>query len=219
MNSNNKIIEFPEPLLDNLDTIDRNAVIERYVTFAPVYNYSVHKWGYKAPELCARLLNQHTSSRNIRILDAGCGTGLVGKALTELSYTDITGIDLSPDMLSIASVTKYYQRLDQHDLTVIPYPYDENSFHAILCIGVLSLISDPLPVFTEFHRLLQSDGYMIFTQRDNLYTKYNYDAILKQLELKKLIQLIMMSEPTNYLPDRDNFSHRKLITFIYKILK
>jgi hypothetical protein len=66
-------------------------------------------------------------------------------------------------------------------------------------------LQDPLPVFSEFHRLLQPNGYMIFTQRENLYTQYDYQKVLEQLEAKELIKLIMMSEPTNYLPNRKNY--------------
>ncbi|KPA16887.1 SAM-dependent methlyltransferase [Candidatus Magnetomorum sp. HK-1] len=215
----NKKQEFKEPLLDNLDTIDSKGVIERYVEFAPVYNYSVHQWGYEAPIEAAQHLKHHLPLATTKIFDAGCGTGLVGKALADLAYTEIIGMDLSPDMLAIAQKTSYYKKLEQHDLTKIPYPFDDNSFEAIMSIGVLSLIKDPMPVFSEFHRLIQANGYMIFTQRDNLYIKYNYDVVLKELESEGLICPILISEPKNYLPNRENFSHRKLITYIYQVIK
>lgn len=211
--------EFQEPLLDNLDDINSKDIVSRYIKFAPVYNHSVKQWGYKTPQLAAQYLKQYLPSTASNILDAGCGTGLVGNELAKLGYTEIIGIDISLEMLALAKETAQYKKLEQHDLTKIPYPFPDNSFAAITSIGVLSLIKDPLPVFSEFHRLLQPNGYMIFTQRENLYTQYDYQKVLEQLEAKELIKLIMMSEPTNYLPNRKNYSERKLLTFIYKVLK
>ena len=48
---------------------------------------------------------------DITILDAGCGTGLVGVALASAGYTTIDGIDLSPRMVEQANRRGVYREL------------------------------------------------------------------------------------------------------------
>ncbi|MEJ2307523.1 MAG: methyltransferase domain-containing protein [candidate division WOR-3 bacterium] len=64
--------------------------------------------------------------RNDKILEVGCGTGRVIKYLLEKGLTNITGIDISENMLSIArgKLDKYLKSkslaLKKHDLSATP---------------------------------------------------------------------------------------------------
>ena len=49
----------------------------------------------------ASLLNKHAIDKKINILDAGCGTGLVGKELKKYGYSNLTGVDFSQSMLDL----------------------------------------------------------------------------------------------------------------------
>ena len=57
---------------------------------------------YRAPAAAADLLHASLAGKTVRILDAGCGTGLVGEALTGLGYQNLTGADYWTDMLEHA---------------------------------------------------------------------------------------------------------------------
>ncbi|OAD21996.1 Methyltransferase type 11 domain protein, partial [Candidatus Thiomargarita nelsonii] len=140
-------------------------VVERYTQFAPVYDQSVNDWGYQCYRTAAHAM-QHYIATNQPILDAGCGTGLVGQALAELGYEDLTGIDISPDMLDHAKKTGHYRQIQLQDLSQLPYAFADNCFAAISCIGVFSLIADPSPVLQEFRRLVCPQGYLVFTQQE-----------------------------------------------------
>ena len=72
---------------------------------------------YKAPPLIAQTILQHLApsdkdndfiTPSVKILDAGCGTGLVGIYLAKLGAKQVDGIDLSPGMLEIARKTGAY---------------------------------------------------------------------------------------------------------------
>mgnify|MGYP002860822713 CR=1 FL=1 len=83
---------------------DRKAILERvvyaknpaeladaYAEWAKDYDADlVDKMGYEAPFEAAALLQGQLGSTDSKILDAGCGTGLVGKALHALGYTAIS---------------------------------------------------------------------------------------------------------------------------------
>lgn len=59
-------------------------------------------WWYRALQhLVARALAKHPRGREIRILDAGCGTGGLIQFLRERGYSHIFGFDVSPEALAI----------------------------------------------------------------------------------------------------------------------
>jgi len=73
------------------------------------------------------------------VLDAGCGTGLVGLSLKARSIDEIVGIDLSPDSIKLAEQTGAYARLHRVDSTRgcrLP------AFGAAVYTGVLSYVPD-----------------------------------------------------------------------------
>jgi len=70
--------------------------------------------GYVADAEACRLFISLVTDRQARILDAGCGTGLVGRRLKQAGYTDIHGNDYSEKMLDEARATDTYQSLEQH---------------------------------------------------------------------------------------------------------
>ena len=58
---------------------------------------------------------------NLTIVDAGCGTGLIGVELARHGYRTIDGVDLSPAMVERARQRNVYRDLeDDFDLGVPP---------------------------------------------------------------------------------------------------
>lgn len=193
-------------------------VVERYTQFAPVYNQSVDDWGYQCYRTSANAL-QHYVPVDQPVLDAGCGTGLVGQALASLGYNDITGIDISPDMLEQATATGHYQQVQLQDLSQLPYPLADNQFAAVTCVGVFSLIADPTSVLREFCRLVRPQGYLVFTQQEVLFEQYGYADILRGFEERAQLRRESVSAPVVYLPKREGYADRKVIYCIYQVLK
>src|SRR5271165_2568562 len=73
-----------------------------YALWARAYDRDVMAMGYMSPTLVAAMTARHVPHA-ARLLDAGCGTGLLGTALKPLGYTDLIGIDMNEAMLAIAS--------------------------------------------------------------------------------------------------------------------
>ena len=44
-----------------------------------------------------------------KILDVGCGTGLIGKLISQQGYTNITGVDATEKFVNAAKETGLYQ--------------------------------------------------------------------------------------------------------------
>ena len=76
---------------------DIAAVAERYDTWAETYDDDIRSWSYTAPEVVAEIVVTRMPDVT-SVLDAGCGTGLVGHALRAAGFLgEIHGIDLSEE--------------------------------------------------------------------------------------------------------------------------
>ena len=78
------------------------------------YNKDMVVWNYEAPKNTAFLFNKHAMDKKINIIDAGCGTGLVGKELKKYGFNNLTGVDFSQDMLDLIP-TEIYHTVDLID--------------------------------------------------------------------------------------------------------
>ena len=85
---------------------DPQNVKQFYADWAQKYNQDVNSAEYSGPVIAAKLLNQHLSEKKARILDAGCGTGLVGVELQRLDYIHVDGFDLSLEMAELATASR-----------------------------------------------------------------------------------------------------------------
>ncbi len=99
--------------------------------------------------------------KNARILDAGCAEGYLLEALSRVGYKNLTGVDLSENMLEIArkrlpSDTK----LIRADILSWIEDTKSNSFDVIFFNQVLEHIprEDTIKVLREFYRILALNG-------------------------------------------------------------
>ena len=58
--------------------------------------------GYLDPEQISTVIQEMNLIQNSKVLDIGCGTGLLGKNLKNLGFNEVHGIDASNGMLSRA---------------------------------------------------------------------------------------------------------------------
>lgn len=117
----------PEPLIDEPP---------------PGYNW---RWNWlTAYHFCT---GQKPRSPNIRILDAGCGTGVGTEYLVHLnSQASVVGIDLSSGALEVAKERcrrSGANRVEFHQLSLYDVDKLPGEFDLINCVGVLHHLSDP----------------------------------------------------------------------------
>lgn len=92
--------------------------LDIYEDWAPTYEDNLQRdYGYIAPRIAADALAAHCGDRDGRILDLGCGTGLVGQELNARGFRHIDGLDISPAMLEQARRKGIYGELLQRDMT------------------------------------------------------------------------------------------------------
>ena len=197
---------------------DSTAIKSYYDEWAETYDATLSSWNYQAPEDAADALCKHLKP-GANVLDVGCGTGLFGQAMSGRLDCVIEGIDISAGSLEITKGKGGYGRLHCHDLQVTPLPVPDDGFDAVACVGVMTYIKDEPSLLADLCRVVRPGGYILFTQRDDLWAERNFDSILEDFEHRKLWTPLKISQAKPYLPENDDFSDRiRVIQVICRVM-
>lgn len=125
----------------------------------PGYNW---RWNWVAAyNFC---MGQKPQREDIRILDAGCGTGVGTEYLVHLNpEASVVGIDLSAAALSIASERcrrSGASRVEFHHLSLYDAEQLDGEFDLINCVGVLHHLPDPIRGIQSMAAKLAPGGLM-----------------------------------------------------------
>ena len=93
------------------DAKGKDEVAALYDRWAESYDADMAKFGYRHPAIGLALLCRHLPRGASPLLDAGCGTGLVGEWLGIAGYPEVDGLDLSEGMLKAAAKKSVYRAL------------------------------------------------------------------------------------------------------------
>ena len=158
----------------------KQELAEAYNEWAMRYDTDlVDEMGYVAPIHAAELFHKHLAE-SVKILDAGCGTGLVGECLRQMGYTDITGLDYSADMLQQAEKKKVYTALLQGDLNNL-HEIENNKYDGIISVGTFTSGHVGPEALNELVRVSRPGGIICFTVRDSAWEEDKYDAAITSM--------------------------------------
>lgn len=104
-----------------------------------------------------------------KVLDIGCGTGLLAYDMAQQVGEDgeILGLDLSEDMLQFAHkrcADMPQARFNQGDCLSLPVAADH--FDAVVCTQVLLYVDQVNDALKEFHRVLKPGGRLVVLETD-----------------------------------------------------
>jgi len=144
--------------------------------------------GYPDPKFCAKYVQKFVKKNEqnpeeVKIIDFGCGTGLVGKYLAGAGYKHIVGLDISPNMLEEASVKGVYKELHEHTLgepSEFPDKF-KNKFDYVVCCGLVNNNYMDYLLFEEMLLSVKKGGYVVFAARYSFMGHYWYDKIIKEM--------------------------------------
>ncbi|KAK3216399.1 hypothetical protein GRF29_8g3162040 [Pseudopithomyces chartarum] len=162
-----------------------------YDQWASSYDADMQKWSFTAPRIVAQLAQKYLeiSPADATVVDAGCGSGLVGTELAKLGFKTVDGLDLSDGMLKVARNSGAYRDLNIADLTQRLEAKD-GAYDALVCSGTFThghLGPEPLP---EFTRIVKAGGILVITVLETFWKEGNFEDVVKKLEGDGIVQVL-----------------------------
>ena len=202
--------------------------------FKPLHQINPLKVGF---------INERANLVGIKVLDVGCGGGILAEALSKLG-AQVTGIDASEQTIGVAqnhsnavgSDVSYYQTTIEEFIANKP----EEKFDVITCLEMLEHVPSPGEIIKTCSTILKDDGDIFFstinrTPRSYLFAivgaeyilnllpkgTHDYQKFIKPSELAKWIRDARLSQietiGLSYNPITDNYWLGKDIQVNYMV--
>jgi predicted TPR repeat methyltransferase len=122
----------------------------------------VEQLGYCVPLLVRQRLQALGLGPFPRVLDLGCGTGLTGGALRDMAE-DITGVDLSENMVEVAHDKDLYETLYVAEAVDFLDDNEDEPFDLVTATDVLPYLGALEPLFFGAADNLVHGGHFVFS--------------------------------------------------------
>lgn len=124
------------------------------------FNGLAYGWDQKEPHSQNEIfdfINEHAGlKRGMRVLDLGCGTGIISEPIYKITGEKVTAIDVSDKMIAIAKATRDPIATDffVEDF----YNFEHEPFDAIVCFNAFPHFSDMAGFVNKACSLLKDGG-------------------------------------------------------------
>ncbi|KAJ7370425.1 Methyltransferase domain [Desmophyllum pertusum] len=151
----------------------------------------------------------------IKIMDAGAGTGKIGVELKKLGYTNVQALDISQEMLNEAKKKNAYNKfictpLSEQRIQEI----ETGEFDAVICAGTLIKAHVKSSALVEIIRMVKIGGLICFTLRYNEVADYQ-DMMLELENTRRWESISKKKVPHFTAGDMP----KEAEAFLYKVLK
>jgi predicted TPR repeat methyltransferase len=134
---------------------------QHFDAFAEEFDTTLGALGYRSPELVAQLLEREVGGAKLELLDAGCGTGLLGP-LVRTRASKLVGLDLSSKMLEKAAARGAYDELVHGEIGAYLASHPRE-FDIVTIVDTLVYFGELESVFDRVAQALRPGGRFVFT--------------------------------------------------------
>ena len=164
------------------------------------YDQDMIDWKYSGPKETVEVFKKYAKNKDIKIYDAGCGTGLVGVELKKFGYNKYDGVDLSQKLLDLVP-KNLYQNLSKANLNK-PIDLNDNTYDAVICVGTFTFGHVKPKALDEFIRITKNRGLICFTINEGIHEEYGFDKKIEELEAQNKWKKIEFFK-SNYIASKD----------------
>ncbi len=157
--------------IDSAEVKQFNALAEQWWDesgpLKPLHRLNPVRLGYLKKHICENFKRDEASFspfKGLRMLDVGCGGGLVTEPLCRLG-ADITGIDAGAENIKIAK-----EHAKQHDLSIdyLATPVERlastgKTFDIVTALEIVEHVADPDLFITACCKLVKKNGLLVFS--------------------------------------------------------
>jgi len=123
-----------------------------------------------------------------RILDIGCGPGIICQLASEKKgVTDVHGLDLQDDALTAAQLNVKSDRVRFHCGFAEELPFEDGYFNTAVMGEVLEHVYDEKKAVREAYRILQHRGVIIVTVPNDRRLSFCHIRIFSEKALARLL--------------------------------
>ncbi len=150
----------------------------------------------------SEFLSIDLTDKSIRIMDVGCGTGLMGKTLVEHGYTNIDGCDISLEMVQEADKLGIYKALTADiDINQPINPDWKDAYDVSMSVGVFTPGHVDPQALNQLIDMTKTGGLILVSTRLAYYDSTNYQQVSDQLQAEKKIKLLKVDKDKPYTDD------------------
>lgn len=187
---------------------DVDRLTHFYSGWASSYDLDVCREEYCGPtvvaELAGTVQTAYLASERtaIAILDAGCGTGLVGGELERLGFRLIDGIDLSEEMAEKARQTRVYRHVQGDvDLNGPLSDHASASYDITICCGVFTLGHIRPDALRELARVTRPNGFIIVSTRKSYAEATSFENEVRRLQDEGVLETVQCLNDGKYIAE------------------
>ena len=178
-----------------------DEVAALYDGWAATYEGEMASAGYRHPSIGVALLARYLPRGLGPVLDAGCGTGLVGQWLGILGYPGVEGLDISEGMLAVARGKACYSAL--HCLALGgALPFADGAFAGVISVGVFTTGHVGVEGLDELVRICRVGGVIVLTVKMAIWDA-GFAARVAELAS---VEIVEQTEPYVSMPGEDGTS-------------
>jgi len=141
---------------------NNKEMMRLYSEWAKEYDTYIYNMEYSGPRKSAERVDQLNPDRNIRIMDAACGTGLTGVQLRSFGYKNVDALDGCPQMIEQAKKKHVYDNITCCMMGEDRLPFDDATYDITMSCGACHLGHIPGVALLELSRITKPGGYMVF---------------------------------------------------------
>lgn len=160
-------------------------------------------------EWCNRVAQAAHIQPGQRVLDVGCGTGILARTLAERvgPEGEVVGLDINEGMLAVAR--QKAPKIEWRSGPAEALPFEDNSFDAVVSQFSLMFFEDRSAALKEMVRVLRPDGRLVVAVWDSLENTPGYAA------MTDLLQRLFGDEAANALRAPFNLGDTSLLKSIF----
>lgn len=116
-----------------------------------------------------QIFKNEINEKNLKILDIGCGTGILGSYFRTNQNCEVYGVEINESAFQIAR--NNLDKVIKANIEVIDLPVDYNNFDYIILGDVLEHLINPIATINKIFKVLKPGGKILITVPNVRYWK------------------------------------------------